>query len=114
MIQKEINHDRLGTDLVFSGLQGMIDPPRPEAAEAIRGCKAAGIRVVMITGDHAVTASAIGRMLGIRRNQAPPLRKGTGGDKRRGTLQPRAADLCLCPGIPTAQAPDRPAVHETR
>jgi Ca2+-transporting ATPase len=58
-------HDRLGTDLVFSGLQGMIDPPRPEAAEAIRGCKTAGIRVVMITGDHAVTASAIGRMLGL-------------------------------------------------
>lgn len=52
-------------DLVFAGLQGMIDPPRPEAIEAIKGCKRAGIRVLMITGDHAVTAKAIGEMLGI-------------------------------------------------
>ena len=66
-------HDRLGTDLVFSGLQGMIDPPRPEAAEAIRGCKTAGIRVAMITGDHAVTASAIGKMLGLSETKAPAI-----------------------------------------
>jgi len=55
----------LRKDLIFAGLQGMIDPPRPEAAEAIKGCKQAGIRVAMITGDHAVTASAIGRMMGL-------------------------------------------------
>ncbi len=49
----------------FAGLQGMIDPPRPESVEAVKGCTEAGIRVVMITGDHAVTASAIGKMIGI-------------------------------------------------
>jgi Ca2+-transporting ATPase len=51
--------------LEFTGLQGMIDPPRPEAVEAIGSCRKAGIRPVMITGDHAVTAQAIGRELGI-------------------------------------------------
>lgn len=49
----------------LAGLQGMIDPPRPEAVDAVRNCRQAGIRVVMITGDHASTALAIGRMLGI-------------------------------------------------
>ena len=51
--------------LTFAGLVGMIDPPRPEAVDAIRECDAAGIRTVMITGDHVVTASAIARQLGI-------------------------------------------------
>lgn len=66
-------HDHLGNDLVFAGLQGMIDPPRPEAIEAIQGCKDAGIRVAMITGDHAITASAIGRMMGLTASKAPPI-----------------------------------------
>jgi magnesium-transporting ATPase (P-type) len=49
----------------FLGLTGMIDPPRAEAIEAVRDCAAAGIRVVMITGDHARTAQAIARQLGL-------------------------------------------------
>ena len=61
----EISHGDLQTGLTFAGLQGMIDPPRPEAIEAVAGCKKAGIRVVMITGDHAVTALAIAKKLGI-------------------------------------------------
>ena len=52
-------------DLTFLGLQGMIDPPREEAIEAVRKCKKAGIRSVMITGDHVETAKAIARELEI-------------------------------------------------
>jgi len=63
----------IDSGLVFAGLQGMIDPPRPEAVEAIEGCRKAGIRVVMITGDHAVTAKAIARKLGIANENAEVL-----------------------------------------
>ncbi len=52
-------------DLVFLGLQGMIDPPREEAIEAVADCRRAGIKVIMITGDHAATAAAIARRLGM-------------------------------------------------
>jgi len=53
------------TGLCFYGLIGIIDPPRPEAISAIAACRAAGIRVKMITGDHAGTAEAIGRDMGL-------------------------------------------------
>jgi cation-transporting P-type ATPase F len=51
--------------LTFVGLQGMADPPRPEAVAAVRACRDAGIAVKMITGDHAATASAIARQVGL-------------------------------------------------
>lgn len=57
--------DDLERDLVFLGLIGMIDPPRPEAREAVRQAHRAGIRVIMITGDHPLTAAAVGAELGI-------------------------------------------------
>ena len=57
--------DGVEHDLVFVGLTGMYDPPRPEAKTAIATCHAAGIRVVMITGDHPHTAAAIAQQLGI-------------------------------------------------
>jgi len=52
-------------DMTFLGLQGMIDPPRHEAIEAVKQCKTAGIRVVMITGDHVETAKTVARQIGI-------------------------------------------------
>ncbi|GIN83761.1 calcium-translocating P-type ATPase, SERCA-type [Heyndrickxia sporothermodurans] len=53
--------------LTFIGVQGMIDPPRPEVKEAIKECREAGIKTVMITGDHVITAKAIAVQLGIFR-----------------------------------------------
>ena len=61
----DLTHEAAEQGLLFAGLQGMIDPPRTEVIEAVSDCKRAGIRVVMITGDHAVTAQAIARELGI-------------------------------------------------
>jgi Ca2+-transporting ATPase len=52
-------------DLTFCGLCGLLDPPRPEAREAVRRCREAGVRVVMITGDHALTARAVAEEIGL-------------------------------------------------
>ncbi|MBW2410296.1 MAG: HAD-IC family P-type ATPase, partial [Deltaproteobacteria bacterium] len=60
-----ITHADVEEGIHFIGLQGMIDPPRPEAIEAVEACQAAGIRVKMITGDHAGTAGAIARQMGL-------------------------------------------------
>jgi Ca2+-transporting ATPase len=64
-----LNAEAIEHDLVFVGLSGMYDPPRKEAQEAVAKCHAAGIRVVMITGDHPQTATAIAREIGITSNE---------------------------------------------
>jgi len=70
---KELKDDDVRGNLIFVGLAGMIDPPREEAKEAVRLCKQAGIKVVMITGDHKITAESIAQQLDL-----PPGRAVTG------------------------------------
>jgi Ca2+-transporting ATPase len=60
-----LTHNSVETGLEFLGLQAMMDPPRAEVIEAVRKCHNAGIKVKMITGDHALTASAIAKTIGI-------------------------------------------------
>ncbi len=61
----KLEHSDITAGLTFLGLQGMMDPPRPEAGAAVRASQEAGIRVKMITGDHPLTAAAIARAIGI-------------------------------------------------
>ncbi len=73
---RSIGHDDVASGLTFLGLQGMIDPPRKEAIEAVAVCHRAGIRVVMITGDHVVTAAAIARQIGLSGDAEPRVMAG--------------------------------------
>ncbi|MGI0481021.1 cation-transporting P-type ATPase [Geminocystis sp. CENA526] len=66
--QHSIDHEDIETGLTFLGLQGMIDPPRPEVIASVKACQDAGIEVKMITGDHVTTARAIAQRLGINKN----------------------------------------------
>ncbi|NHC36413.1 cation-transporting P-type ATPase [Scytonema millei] len=66
--QTSVDHNEIESDLVFIGLQGMIDPPRAEAIAAVRNCQSAGIGVKMITGDHITTARAIAERMGLQKD----------------------------------------------
>jgi magnesium-transporting ATPase (P-type) len=91
----------VGDGLTFLGLQAMMDPPRPEAVAAVRACQHAGIAVKMITGDHALTARAIARQIGLD------------GRKHRGNgelIAMTGHELTTTPREELAEAADRTAV----
>lgn len=67
-----LEHADVAAGMTFLGLQGMIDPPRPEAVAAVRVCQAAGIQIKMITGDHPITAAAIARQIGLISDSGGP------------------------------------------
>lgn len=64
MMEEEVS-DEVETDLTFIGLVGMFDPPRPEAKEAVKLCKQAGIKVIIVTGDHLLTTVAVAKEVGL-------------------------------------------------
>ncbi|HEU5246630.1 MAG TPA: cation-transporting P-type ATPase [Candidatus Udaeobacter sp.] len=64
--QRELGHEHVARDLTFLGLEGMLDPLRPEAIAAVQRCQEAGIAVKMITGDHLLTARAIAQQIGLQ------------------------------------------------
>ncbi|MBD2731336.1 HAD-IC family P-type ATPase [Nostoc sp. FACHB-892] len=68
--KRSLDRNDIDQGLVFLGLQGIIDPPREEAIAAVNACQSAGIQVKMITGDHALTAAAIARQMGICSTEA--------------------------------------------
>ena len=80
MAYKELDHkptreeiEKLESELIYVGMVGMIDPPREEVKAAIEKCKTAGIKTVMITGDHKITAVAIAKQLGILQDETEAL-----------------------------------------
>ena len=84
-------HDGLESELIFQGLVGLRDPPRPEVPQAVAKCHNAGVKVIMITGDHPRTAKAIAAEIGLVRNSEPTV---ITGDKLR-TLSPVTLGLAL-------------------
>jgi len=70
-LKTQWQHAQVEEDLIFAGLAGLEDPPRPEVPEALRKCREAGIAVIMVTGDHPYTARAIAREIGLVRSDDP-------------------------------------------
>ncbi|WP_424886094.1 cation-translocating P-type ATPase [Streptomyces sp. SAI-126] len=83
--------DEAESGLTFLGLVGMLDPPRPEVADAVAACRRAGIRIVMVTGDHPLTGEAVARRVGIVRGPDPVVVTGA----RLDTMDAESLDALL-------------------
>ncbi|MFG3064642.1 cation-translocating P-type ATPase [Streptomyces sp. NPDC048231] len=92
--------EEVESGLVLLGLAGMYDPPRPEVSDAVDACRGAGIRIVMVTGDHPLTAEAVARRVGIVRGPAPTVVTGARlDDLEEGdldTLLAESEELLMC------------------
>ncbi|WUJ19828.1 cation-transporting P-type ATPase [Streptomyces sp. NBC_00390] len=84
--------DDVESKLTLLGMVGMLDPPRPEVSAAVDACRRAGIRIVMVTGDHPLTAEAVARRVGIVRQPTPAVVTGT----RLDALDDDGLDALLC------------------
>jgi len=97
MAYRELADDELAEEshFIFLGLTGMIDPPRPEVMDALKRCRLAGIRVIMITGDFGLTAESIGRQIGLLRGEGRVVR----GDELRIMDDAQLQDVLTSPEI---------------
>ncbi len=111
-----LGHGDVAGGLTFLGLQGMLDPPRPEAIAAVRNCQEAGIAVKMITGDHVLTALAIAHQLGLKEGTTssgkalPAIPDPATGTTERTLLALSGTDLATLPAEQLPELAERAAV----
>lgn len=104
---ESIDHEHVKSDFTFLGLQGMIDPPREEAIEAVKLCQQAGIEVKMITGDHALTAATIAGQVGLQGRQENGKLVAVTGRQLQELDDPALDEIALSTSVFARVAPDQ-------